>query len=239
LDCQINVDEAIVQGDDESSGGDILTKEALGELQNAIVYLGAQVWYGTSNDAAGFQGIRAQVAANVAASTGANTTSAYLLWLHNWGVNLPIGKKGQIAMKPWNIQQIAAPTPGTGNIFAYVSNLSTFIGLTVGSNYSAFAVTGLSGPGSLTNQLTDKLGLQLISYVPLMRRQGLVWFLNRNAYFQLQQSRTTVNVGTAGAFYSTQVVGGQNGMAGVMPLMDNLGGYPIVQTDSITNTESN
>jgi hypothetical protein len=244
LDCIINVDELIVQGDDESAGGDILTKEAQGALQSAILTIGAQTWYGTSNDANGFQGVRAQLTNNVGAGGSTNTTSAYLIWLHPWGCNYPIGRKGQISMKPWNIQQIVTVNPGTSgasNIMAYVSNISSFIGFTVGSNYSCYAVTGLSGPGANTYMLTDKLMGQLLSYVPMTRRQGLVWFMNRNAHWQLQQSRMTIynaNLYGTVAGYSYQAAGA-SGAPAVAPPPDSALGYPIVVTDSISNTESN
>lgn len=231
-DTIINVDEAIVKGDDESAGGDILTKEAHGALQSVIITLGAQTWYGTSNDANGFTGIRSQVTASIAAGGTTNTTSVYLLWLHPWGVNFPLGRKGQVAMKPWNIQQIVTSNPGTtgsSNIFAYVSNISFFIGLTVGSNYSIFAITGLSAPSASTYVMTDALGAQLLSYVPMTRRQGLVWFMNRNAHFQLQKSRTAI-----GYF-----PGGPTGAPAWSPPPDSCQGYPIVVTDSVTNIESN
>lgn len=232
LDIIINVDEMIVQGDDESSGGDILTKEAHGALQSAIIYLGAQTWYGTSNDANGFSGLRAQTIANVAAGGSTNTTSVYLVWLHEWGVNFPIGRKGQISMKPWWYQQVVAANPGTtgaSNFMAYVSNISAWIGLTVASNYSVFAITGLDAPGASSHQMTDKLGAQLLSYVPMTRRQGLCWFMNRNAHFQLQNSRSAIG-------YQP---GGPGGTPAWAAIPDSIQGYPIVVSDSITNIESN
>jgi hypothetical protein len=124
---------------------------------------------------------------------------------------------------------------------AYQTNLSCWIGLTVGSNYSVYGVTGLSGPGVTTYTLTDRLGIQLVSYVPLTRRQGLMWFMNRNAHAQLVQSRMTVNVSGAyngGLPFSTQKI--ESGAdAGVYPDGGMLAGYPICVTDSVSNTETN
>lgn len=236
LDCPLTVDEAVVQGDDESAG-DVLTLEARGMLQSAIIYIGAQTWYGLSNDTYGFHGIRDQVAAGVAAGGSTNTSSAYLLWLDKQGVNYPVGKKGTVALNPWMRQQVVS---GSGVNFSYVTNLSAWIGLTVGSNYSTFAITGLT-PGNITTQsLTDKLGAQLMASVPLYRRDGLCWFVNRQVKYQLQQSRMTINPGSGGNFsYYPVAPEGPNGIAGIMPPTDILAGYPIVETDSITNTESN
>lgn len=227
IDCIINVDELIVKGDDESTG-DILTKEAQGALQSVIITLGAQVWYGTSNDANGYDGLRSQLTNNVTAGGTTNSSSAYLVWLHPWGVNFPVGRRGEIAMKPWNIQQIVVSnsgTTGSSNIMAYVSNINCFIGLTVGSNYSVFAVTGIDP----THALTDALGTKLLSLVPLNRRQGLCWFMNRFSQWTLQNSRSAIQYQPADG----------SGRPAYSPPPDSLGGYPIVLTDSITNTENN
>lgn len=251
LDVIITVDELIVKGDDESAG-DILTHEAQGALQSAILTIGAQTWYGTSNDANGFDGIRSQITNNIAASsgTGAISTSAYALWLHPWGVNYPVGNKGQVAMKPWNTQLIPASntvtvgttTGSTAYFNAYYSNINAYIGLAVASNYSVFAVTGVQwGNGTSTvYPLTDRLASQLLSLIPLNRRQGLCWFMNRTAHWLLWQSRSTVNVGTAGANagYGLQPANAA-GTPQFAPPPESLCGYPIVLTDSISNTESN
>jgi hypothetical protein len=244
IDVYLAVDRIIIQADDESAGGDLLTKEAQGALQSAILTIGAQFYYGTGNDPLGFQGLRQQMTNNLAAGGTTNTTTAYLVWLHPWGVKFTVGRKGQIGLDPWNLFPFIAPVPGTTGasyIMAYQTNLSCWIGLTVGSNYSVYGVTGLSGPGVTTYTLTDRLGIQLVSYVPLTRRQGLMWFMNRNAHAQLVQSRMTVNVSGAyngGLPFSTQKI--ESGAdAGVYPDGGMLAGYPICVTDSVSNTETN
>ena len=231
VDCLINVDELIVKGDDESAG-DMLTKEAQGALQSVIILLGSQVWYGTSNDANGFDGLRAQCTNALALGSGAGTTSAYLVWLHDWGVTFPIGRKGEISMKPWWTQQVQGGNTVTqngvsvtGSFIAYCSNINCWIGLAVHSNYSVLAVTGIN----LVNPLTDSVGTQLLSLVPLNRRQGLCWFMNRAAHWTMQKSRTAITYQPADGA----------GRPGFAPPPDSLGGYPIVVTDSITNNETN
>lgn len=242
LDVIINVDEMIWKGDDESVG-DVLTKEAQGALQSVIITLGAQFYYGTSNDPNGFSGIRAQISNTVQAGGTTGSTSCYAAWLHPWGVNFPIGRKGEIAMPPFNRQQIAVTNPGastTSNFFAWVSNISAFIGLTVGSNYSVWNVGGITTvnatAGIYTQALTDRLAASLLALIPLNRRQGLVWFMNRNSHFLLQQSRTTIQA-TAGA--GSYQVAGPGGTPAWPAPPDMMLGFPIIVTDSITNSESN
>lgn len=227
MDAIINVDEAIFKGDDRSTG-DILSHEAQGELQSAIITLGGQFYYGTTNSAYGFAGIRSQLSGSVQAGGTTNTTSAYLVWFNLWGVSFDVGNDGEIAMPPFQRQQVAASTVGglTGHLFAWVSNISCFIGLSVKSNYSIWAVTGIN----TSNKWTDDLGAQLLALIPLNRRQGLTWFANRIAHSTLQRGRTVTLFG-AGSTLPNQGT--------IAPLPENCMGFPIIVTDSILNTESN
>jgi hypothetical protein len=244
LDVIINVDEMIWKGDDESVG-DVLTKEAQGALQSVIITLGAQFYYGTSNDPNGFSGIRSQISNTVGAGGSTNTTSCYACWLHPWGVHFPIGRKGEIAMPPFTRQQIVVSNPGTtgsSNLFAWVSNISCFIGLTVGSNYSVWNIGGIStavSSGVYTQALTDRLAASLLALIPLNRRQGLVWFMNRNSHFTLQQSRTTIQAGSGGGTTGSYQPADGGGRPAWPAPPDMMLGYPIIVTDSITNSESN
>lgn len=231
LDCQLEVDEAIVKGDDMSIG-DVLTDEAAGALEAALIAIGAQVWYGESADAKGFQGIRSVITMgtdNVTCGGTTNTTSAYLVWLGNKGVHLKVGNDGAIDMPDWIKQQILKS--GSGNtakkMMAYVSNISSYLGLSIGSAYSAFACTGI-GATLGTNGMTDAKGAALMAKVPLNRRNGLRWFMNRTAAAQLQYSRSAVG----------QIDAGGTGRS-YAPIPTECQGVPITVTDSITDTETN
>jgi hypothetical protein len=238
LDAPINLDEAVQQGGDNSVG-DAFTLESQGAMRQAMITLGAQFYYGRSNDAKGFYGLRDQVSQAIAAGGTTNTTSAYLCWMDTQGVRFDVGNNGTLSMRPPFRQQITDSADSTKTYFAWVSNLSCWIGLTVGSDKAVFAVTGIDS-GS-TNVLTDSIAQQVISLIPIARRQNLHWFLNRTSQYSLQKSRTTVNLSGAwngGAAFSTQPADA-DGRPAWSPLPDNLCGYPITLTDSITNTESN
>lgn len=226
LDAVINMDEAIMQGDDGTSGG-VWMNEARGVLANALITIGAQTWYGTSNDASGFAGIRAQTAGSVGAGGSTNTTSAYLVQLDSrQGVRYDVGQNGSISLPQPMRQQIADPASSTKALFAWVSNLSTFIGLNVISAYSTWVVSGID---TSSNKLTDAKAAQLLSNVPSSSRPGLHWFMNKTAAYALQAGRTAIANQPAGA-------GGQPAFS---PQPTSLEGIPITVTDSITNTESN
>ena len=219
LDCQLEVDEMIVKGDDRSIG-DVLADEAAGALEGTFNALGSQFYYGTSADAGGFAGLSTQISDDTVYAGGTtNTTSAYLVDISIQGVHFVVGNDGEIAMPDWTKQKVAA-----GNM-AYVSNLSSYIGLQVGSANAVYRVRGIDA----TNKLTDALGAKAIKAVPLRRRGGnLRWMINRTAAYALQLSRSAVG----------QVDAGTSGAPAFAGFPTELGGIPIIITDSITDTET-
>lgn len=238
LDGLINVDEAILKGDDKSAG-DVWTLEAAGVLRSAMIILGAQVYYGTSADAKGFVGLRSQLSGSVVAGGTTNSTTAYLVWMDpKAGVRFDVGRDGAINMPPPMRQQLADPNDSTKSLFYWVSNLSCFIGLNVISDKSVWGVTGITAhqTSNANDQgLNDYLASSLIANIPMVRRTNLRWFMNRLAHATLQQSRTTINVASG---YSTQSAG-PGGTPAWAPPPESCAGYPITVTDSLTNTESN
>ena len=110
--------------------------------------------------------------------------------------------------------------------FAWVSNINCLVGLAVGSVESVFGVTGVLGA---TYPFTDKLGTQLLSTVPLNRRNNFKFWMNRSSLFGLQQSRTSINYQPAG----------ETGAPAWPNRPTFLDGKEIVVTDNITNTENN
>lgn len=256
VDVPINVDEAILKADDKSSG-DVWTHEAQGALQAALILLGAQVWYGTSNDANGFAGVRSQLAGVVGAQdapTASATTSAYLLWMNGVdGCHFDVGENGAVALNPPMRQQVTVASPGSGTAFFWVSNLSCWVGFNVISSLgssgggSTWAVSGIAttpiAAGKMAAPLSDAVAAQLVANIPLVRRQGLCWFMNRTSFFTLQATRSAINWGTTGTLslnpIGTLFPSTSTGAGAWAPVPNALEGYPIVVTDSITNTETN
>ena len=242
IDTQITVDELIVKGDDRTTG-DVLSHEMQGALQNTLITIGNQTYYGAQNDGSnGFVGVRAQLVNTASVGGTTNSTTAYALWLNPWGVSYDVGKDGVIAVNPPTRQQVAAPN-GNGTIFAWVSNISFYIGLSVKSNYSVYGVTGItthttsSGAGYFQNgqntvydqAMSDRAAASLVAKIPLVRRNGLTWFMNRTGHFLLQQSRAAINFQTAGT----------DGTPAWPSRPTLCEGFPVIVTDSITDTEDN
>ncbi len=249
LDGQLQVDELLPASEDRSVG-DVLADEVSGQMASICINIGSQLYYGTSADANGFQGLRTFVGTSAslslsASGTGADTTTAYLVYTDLQGVHFVAGRTSQarpggdtegdpliiappFSMGEWRKQQVAIGTAGAVQT-AYVNNISGWLGLAYGSRYSAFSVRNID-LGNSTTYLTDTLGNKLLSLVPLrVRNSGrLRWFMNRDAAYSLQASRLP-----------TTIVG-QVGMGGIFPdLPKELGGIPITITDSITTTETN
>jgi hypothetical protein len=221
LDCPLELDEMIVKGDSRDIG-DLLSDEAAGALESAFNVLGSQFYYGTGADAKGFAGLESQLSIDsVFAGGTSNTTSAYLVDISMQGVHFVVGNDGAIELPEWQKQKVSA-----GNM-AFVSNLSSFIGLNVGSANAVYRVRGVNA-GS--NKLTDAKGAELLSKVPgrIASKGTLRWFINRTAAYSLQLSRSAVG----------QVDGGAKGMPAFAPFPTELGGVPIIVTDSLLDTET-
>ncbi len=238
VDTQIVVDEAIWDADDDSVGS-VWMNESKGALQSAAILIGQQTYYGVSADANGFVGLRSQLAAVAKAGGTTSTTSAYLMWEDTQhGVRYDVGKNGSFAISAPQRQLVPDPNNSGRSYFAYVGNLKGYVGLFVGSNLSAWAITGITTTVSTpsTNGLTDFLAMQLYSNIPAMRRNKLRWYMNRTAEAVLQQNRSAVTNATGIAQYQPA---GSDGRPAYSPLPNMLNGWPIEITDSILNTETN
>lgn len=238
LDVPIIIDEMVYKGDDGVTG-DLLYQEAQGGLQSAINLISSQTYYGQAGDGSnGFVGLRAQLLPTgsgitaVTASAANNTTTAYGLWLNPQGVSYQVGKYGEIAFPSFKEQLITTGNLNNGinaaGYRAWYTNISSFIGLGVGSINSVFGITGVSQAAGAG--LTDILASKLLVTVPLTRRAGFTWFMNRLAYQTLQASRTAINY---------QPAGPKSGTPAWSPPPLEMEGHRIVQTDAILNTENN
>lgn len=236
IDTPLIVDEATYKADDGVTG-DILYQEGQGGLQAVINLIANQTYDGNpaTDGSNGFVGLRQQLLpagsglTAVTASNANNTTTAYGLWLNPQGVTYSVGKYGEIEFPDFKYQFVSTGQAGNGQpvgFHAYVSKISCFIGLSVGSLYSVFGITGIS----LAAPLTDALALTQLIQVPLTRRAGFTWFMNKTAWGSLQKSRTSIQYQPAGA---------KSGTPAWSPPPLDLEGYPIVVTEAITNTENN
>lgn len=225
FDCPLQVDEAVVKADDGSLG-DILADEAVAATQGSMITLGNQVWYGANATDKGFDGLKNFVSDEVsAAGSGGAYNSAYLVWLDPTykGVFFDVGNNGSMDFGEWQKQQVTDPNDATKRYMAYVNNMAFYLGLNIGSDKSVYRVKQITSAAPLT----DALGSELLSKVPIARRANLRWFMNRNASFYLQKSRSSV----------TNTKSNSHGDA-FAPEPTHLAGVPIVLTDSLLSTDA-
>lgn len=241
LDGQMQMDKAVAdaeakQGLNESVG-DVLFDEAQGVLLGAGIAVGSQLWYGTSSDALGFAGI-ASLTGALNTSTGATAaapvvsaggttasvqTSAYLVWNNIKGVHFIWGNNEGLKMDDWRVQTVLGAN--SKNMTAYVNNLQGWIGLAVNHSKSVARIANCEDAAN--KRLTDAIGAKLLQYVPLQIQEsgGLRWFMNQQAAYQLQISRSTsTNNDSNPIKFASQPT--------------DLCGIPITITNSISNTES-
>ncbi len=223
FDVQVEVDEALAQGDSFEIG-DILTDEASGALKGSLLTLGREIYYGDAASKYGFSGFHASVDPSMivdAKGTGNDTTTAWFVFESHQGVHVPVGHRGNInGLGDWIKQQVTDPKGG--KFMAYVNNMSSWIGLSIASRYSLGCIRNITA----AKPLTDALGAEMISKFPV----GMIptrCFMNRNAAFFLQNSRSAIGNWQAGA----------KGGEAYSPLPEEIQGVPIVRTDSIHSKE--
>jgi len=230
FDAQMLIGEDIVKAQTASSRatvGDVLADEASATIRGSIINLGQQFYYGVSADANGFAGLSTQFTEELDAGGSTSTTSAYLAWLdpseiNPQGVHFSLGLDGAMNFSEWLKQQVDM---GAGKkAMAWVNGFLFYIGLGVASTQSVWRVRGISA----AHPLTDDLGNQMLSKVPIARRNNLRWFMNKTAAFTLQKARATVTIAQPGI--------PATGLYPELPSM--LAGWPITLTDSLLDTES-
>jgi hypothetical protein len=239
LDAQLQVDKAVAdaeaRGGVNVSVGDIMFDEAQAILTASGITIGSQTWYGTSADALGFAGIASLTSALNVTATGAPViaaggttasvqTSAYLVWNNIKGAHFVWGNNQGFMMEPWRTQQVSGAN--SKPLTAYVSNLQGWIGLAVNHTKSVGRIANCEDAAN--KRLTDALGAKLLQYIPIQIQNsgGLRWFMNQQAAYQLQLSRSAGTAITAAAPLA------------FAPMPTDLGGIPITITNSITNTEA-
>lgn len=232
MDAQMQVDEALVkQGLAEGlSFGGILARQASDVMAQKAINIGNQFYNGVSADAKGFTGLLANYdAVNCLVKAGGTTasvqTSAWIVWNDPQGLHWVFGNNTAIEVAQWQRQQVK--DANNKALMAWVNNASGYIGLSFGHSRSVIRIANCE---DATNKaLTDVVIANALTKIPLsMQGNGnLKIFMNVKARYQLQKSRSVVNIGSS--------TGGSLVMA---PTPTEAFGIPIIATDSIGNTEA-
>lgn len=204
--------------------------EANGIMKAAMIKLGAQIWYGVSNDAKGFPGIKSLVAkgstlaVDAAGTTATTASSVYAVKYGVQNVHLVVGQNGSFTLPPFRDQQLV---DGSGGKYpGRVSDLSAWTGLHVGNVNCVGRILNLtadSGKGLTDLLLADLFAAFPVGYVP----DAL--YMSRRSRKQLQKSRTVVLHGSGG---------NRPNQPTVAPTPTEYEGVPIVASDSIADTDA-
>lgn len=237
IDGQVQMDKAIADVDAktnlDANGGPVGLGNILGDEANAVtaaafISVGAQFYYGTGTggDANGFGGLQAFYdTGNMEVSAGGTpgaTTSVYIVWENIKGVHFVFGNQMGITLglPEWRVQQVldSNSKPYT----AYVNNIQGWIGLATHHTRSVARIKLVDS----THAATDKLIAQAISKFPLAMRTGLKIFMNPNAAYYLQNSRSAASTGLTSS----------NPLAYASLPVESCG-VPITLTNSLVDTE--
>jgi hypothetical protein len=210
---------------------------ASGVAQSVLREMGEQIWYGVSNDALGFPGLKAAtvkgattlsgnaVTIDATGSTSGAASSVYAVKFGEESVSLVGGMGKTLELGEWG-EQLIDPA-GDGKLFnAYVSSLEAWVGLQVLDEECVKRILNLttdSGKG-----LTDALMNQLEAAFPVGYMPD-AYFMSRRSRMQLQNSRTVALYGI-GSNRPNQPL--------VAPLPTEFNGVPIIVTDCILNTDA-
>lgn len=217
----MNVDEAITKGATGDKLGDILADEGAAILEDTALKIGDQVYRGTTANAKGFAGFRATVDSTmVVDATGSGTVeNVWFAYLHERnGIHFPIGNNGLIDLGEWARQQVADENDATKKLFAWVNNLSFYMGLHIPSKMNLGCIKNVT----TAKPWTDALTAQMLAKFPIGRKPNAI-FSTRNCNYLLQASRAGVTV----------AVGNKVGSGGSFPdVPKESGNVPITETDS-------
>lgn len=232
---QIEVDKAVADAD-ERGADHVQMLEASGVMESALRNLGKQVFYGVTQDAKGFPGLKAatpkggttdygdNLTVNAAGTTASTASSVYAVKFGDQHCSLIGGNNSAFVLDDFMVQQVV--DANDAKFTAYVAGLTAWIGMQVGNQNCVRRICNLtadSGKG-----LTDSLLAQLMATFPVGYLPDAI-FMSRRSRSQLQTARTVTLFGQG------KLRADQEALA---PLPSSYDGVPIVVTDSILNTDA-
>ena len=205
LSASVNVDKAVAAAYEDGSAA-LEMIEAAGVMKQALVEVGNQIWYGTTTDAKGFPGLKAQTAfggSMTVAATGTDALSQSSVYAVKFGpqdLQLLFGNGTTIELSEFADQQLydASTLPYPGR----VASLTGWVGLQIGNANAVGRIANVGDDDESGDGCTDSLLAQLMQKFPVGYMPN-AFFMSRRSCGQLQRSRTialtTVNPGPAAA----------------------------------------
>jgi len=233
----VNVDKAVASAYEDGAAA-YQAIEAQGVMRSAMIELGKQVYYGTDEDANGFDGLQAINTAHVTGGSGlridatgttADTASSvYALKLGPEFVQMVYGGGSAISLPRFREESVT--DSNNGQYDAYVSNLTIWAGLQCVHPYAVGRICNLTEDAG--KGLTDTLLAKMIAAFPVGMTPDVL-MMSRRSRRQLQEARAGVV-----ALEGDAKTGTLGGGSAYVPTPTNFEGIPIIATDSIVNTEA-
>lgn len=221
LDGKMEIDVAVAQADDQGEDHAKMI-EADGHMQAAMIHLGKQVWYGTSNDSKGFPGAQAIVDSSYTLDAGGTTagtgSSVYGVRVGEKHGSMIFGRDTVLSLGDWSKQRI---TRDSKELTAWINSLEGWVGFQWVNKDSVCRLKDATADSGKT--VTDALLAQLLSQ---LKWTPDYWFMTRRSRYQIQAARAA---GSNTSGNSGQPMG---------PLPTESNGIPIIVTDALTNTET-
>lgn len=231
LGSAVQVDKAVAQAyEDGASALEMI--EASGVMQAAMRTIGKQVFYGVTNDAKGFGGLKAftpttsAMCINSGGSDATVQTSVYAVKFGPQDVQLIMGNDASFLLTPFRDESFLDATSKV--VPGRVADLTAWSGLAI-NNANCVARLANVGKDTETNDtLTDAKLADLLNLFPSGVRPDAI-FMSRRSRKQLQKSRTVTlfGQGTGRPSQSTHA-----------PTPTEYEGITIIATDSILDTDA-
>lgn len=209
--------------------------EASGVMKAAMQLIGKQLFYGVSNGALGFPGLKAftpfggAYTLDATGSTATTASSAYYVMFGESYCTLMAGRarNGNGIFDLPDFEMGDMDGANGKKMRAYIAELSSYLGLQIAAEASVVRVcnmTAQTGKGCTDALLNTAKALFPAGFVPN------ALFMSRRSRTQLQNSRTVV-------LYGTGTQRPDQGAVAPVPTTD-MDGVPLIATDSILNTDA-
>ena len=210
--------------------------EASGVMQSAMQNLGKQMFYGVTQDNKGFPGLKAflpkdgltkandPLTIDATGTTASTASSVYFVKFGVQDLTFVGGQSRAFDLGDFR-EQMVYDANGAG-FDAYVAALTAWIGMQIGHENVARRILNLTEDNG--KGYTDALNARALATFPVGHRPDAI-FASRRSVTQLQISRTVVLQGNAKV---------RPDQPTVAPRPTEYEGIPIIETDSIGNTDA-
>lgn len=187
IDGQIEGDKKVFDAD-ERGASHMLSLEATGIARSTLIELAKQIYYGTSNDALGFPGLKeftplaGEYTLDHGGSDADSASSVFAVKFGEQDANMLWGNNCTLTLGDWRTQQLTDTNDPTKKYTGYVSDLGGWTGLQLASKWSAGRIANVTTDAPLT---VDAV-LEFEELFPVSKKPDAM-FMSRRSLTQLRK----------------------------------------------------